>query len=647
MKEAGGRENRAEAVPWNQEEHFRELLDLLPVAVCTVSAPAGEITFYNRQAVALWGREPKPGDTEETWCGALKSWMPDGSALPRERTPVAQALADGNSFRNLRAVIERPPPDDARVTALVNIDPLRDSSGRVLGALIVFRELAAEYDDERALREADRRFRTMADNSPVLIWQTDAHGVTFVNRHYLSFFGQPFEALAGMGWAKLLHPEDMGYLSAYRAAFSRRERCDYHARFRRHDGEYRWLHNVGTPHCDPHGVFVGFIGCSFDVSDSKQAADELRESDRKKDAFLATLAHELRNPLAPIRNGLQIMKQACDEAAIARVRDMMERQVVHMARLIADLMDLSRIKRGKILLQRGRVDLADAVRDAIEAARPLLEERGHELQLDLPPRPLWLHADRARLAQVFGNILDNAVRYTAMGGRVALAIAQRGGEALVSIEDNGIGIPAQLLDGVFEMFSQIDSSLEKGEGGLGIGLYLVKRLVQLHGGTIAAESHGPGRGSRFVVRLPLAAVRTGGPMQRAAQDTPAPALRRRILVVDDNRDAADSLATWLEMTGNDTLAVYDGFQALEIGAVFKPDVLLLDVGMPRLNGFDTCRRIRRKSWGGDCVIVACTGWGQEHDRLLSKAAGFDFHRVKPVDPTELQALLASLPARRA
>jgi PAS domain S-box-containing protein len=369
----------------------------------------------------------------------------------------------------------------------------------------------------------------------------------------------------------------------------------------------------------------------------------LRDADRRKDEFLATLAHELRNPLAPIRNALQIMKLVGGDAgAVEKSRGMMERQVGQMTRLIDDLMDLSRISRGKIVLQKTRMKLADAVQDAVDAARPLIEERGHALVVEVPPEPLSVDADRTRLAQVFANLLNNAAKYTERGGRIRVAVERQGGDVVAAVEDNGVGIPAHMLTRVFDMFTQVDRSLEKSQGGLGIGLNIVKRLVEMHGGDIVAESDGHGAGSRFVVRLPVVpTVPTDTADDRGGGRTAKPA-GRRILVVDDNRDGAGSLAEMLRVMGNDTQTAFDGEEAVALAEAFKPDVILMDIGMPRLNGYEACRRIREQPWGRTVVIVAQTGWGQEDDKRKSQEAGFNFHLVKPVDPAALEKLLVGL-----
>jgi PAS domain S-box-containing protein len=378
--------------------------------------------------------------------------------------------------------------------------------------------------------------------------------------------------------------------------------------------------------------------------DNAELYEELRAHDRHKDEFLATLAHELRNPLAPIRSALEVMRlSGSDQPAVEQSQTLIDRQVQQMVRLIDDLLDLSRISRGKIELRKERIDLADAINSAIETSRPLIEESGHQLETALDHQPMPLDADLTRLAQVFLNLLNNSAKYTAAGGRIWLSSARDGDCAVVRVRDSGVGIPPQMLGHIFEMFTQVERSLDRAQGGLGIGLTLVRRLVEMHGGTVEAQSEGLGKGSEFIVRLPL----TCDPPPLLDRDSgdgrPAAArLRRRILVVDDNVDAANSLAMLLRLKGHEVQTAFDGIAAVDFAAAYKPDVILLDVGLPRLNGFDAARRIREAETGKKVVLIALTGWGHAEDRRRSREAGFDHHLVKPADPNELEKLLNSL-----
>ena len=382
--------------------------------------------------------------------------------------------------------------------------------------------------------------------------------------------------------------------------------------------------------------------------ENARLVDGLREADRRKDEFLATLAHELRNPLAPISNALQIMRLAgASGAAAEQVRTMMERQLTQMVRLVDDLLDVSRITRGKIELRKERVELAAVVQSAVETCRPLIEAAGHELTLTLPPEPISLDADLIRLAQVFSNLLNNAAKYTEQGGHIWLTAERHGGEVMVKVRDTGLGIPTDMLPRTFDMFTQVDRALERSQGGLGIGLTLVKRLVEMHGGSVEARSDGPGKGSEFIVRLPVAVASASHqprPPKGAGEKT-APPAKRRILVVDDNKDSADSLSMMLSITGMEVRTAYDGLEAVEAATAFNPDVVLLDIGMPKLNGYEAARRIREQPRGKDMLLVAVTGWGQEEDRRRSQEAGFNFHMLKPVDPAALQHMVAAGPVR--
>jgi signal transduction histidine kinase/ActR/RegA family two-component response regulator len=377
------------------------------------------------------------------------------------------------------------------------------------------------------------------------------------------------------------------------------------------------------------------------AADNARLYGEMVEADRRKDEFIALLAHELRNPLAPLRNGLQVIRLAAGDAgAIAQARGMMDRQLGHMVRLIDDLLDVSRISQSKMELRRSRVLLTDVVSSAVETARPAIQEAGHELAVALPPEPIFLDADLTRLAQVFSNLLTNSAKYTERGGRIWISAERRGGDVVVSVRDTGIGIPSDALPRIFDMFSQVDRSIERSTGGLGIGLALVKGLVEMHEGTVTATSEGQGKGSTFTVKLPALARDTEPLLAVPSDNGQTAGPKRRILIVDDNQDSALSMAMMLRLMGNEVRIAHDGVEALEKAEAFRPQAILMDVGMPRLNGLDATRRIRAQPWGRSVVIIALTGWGQEDDKTRSQEAGCDGHLVKPVEPAALEALLA-------
>jgi len=410
----------------------------------------------------------------------------------------------------------------------------------------------------------------------------------------------------------------------------------------RPDGSRRVALAHANPFYDEAGRVVGAVNVLVDITERQRAEDAEREASRRKSEFLAMLSHELRNPLAPLRNGLQIMRLADDRAALVQARTMMERQLGQMVRLIDDLLDLSRIAQGKIELRKQRIDLATVVRDAVETSGPFIEACGHELTVALPPRTVYVDADRTRLAQVFVNLLHNSTKYTPPGGRIGLTVEAQGSDVVVKVQDNGIGISADTLPKIFDMFAQVDRSLDRSQGGMGIGLSLVRGLVEMHGGRVEVHSDGPGRGSEFIVRLSVLLSPGRGRQEEGADGCPRCSSVYRILVVDDNRDSADSLAMLLKIMGHDTRTAYDGLKAVESAAAFRPHVVLLDIGLPKLNGHAACRRIREQLGGEGMVLIALTGWGQEEDKCHSKEAGFNFHMVKPVDPAELEKLLAGL-----
>jgi signal transduction histidine kinase len=374
------------------------------------------------------------------------------------------------------------------------------------------------------------------------------------------------------------------------------------------------------------------------IAELDRQAEALREADRRKDEFLAMLAHELRNPLAPIRNGLQVLRLAGGDRALAeRTWGLMGRQVEHLSRLVDDLLDVSRITRGKVELRTTTVDLRAVLAAAVETARPLVDAKRHHLTVTQPGRPVRVSADAVRLAQVVGNLLTNAAKYSEEGARVALSLDAEGESAVVRVRDTGVGIPPEMLPRVFDLFTQIDRTLDRAQGGLGIGLTLVKSLVEMHGGTVEAASGGVGMGSEFTVRLPLLPG-SDAPAPNAGADPPASP--RRILVVDDNHDAGDSLGDLLELSGHQVRVARSGPQAVEAAREFRPDVAILDIGLPGMSGHELAARLRAEPFGPSLILVALTGYGQDEDRRRTREAGFDHHLTKPADLGQLAALLA-------
>jgi PAS domain S-box-containing protein len=450
--------------------------------------------------------------------------------------------------------------------------------------------------------------------------------------------------------ADLIHPDDRpGFLQRRAAAIASHRPLLHEIRIVRGDGAVRWVAHRGQTDYDGAGRPVRTFGVAMDITERKHADEALRDADRKKDDFIATLAHELRNPLAPIRNAVHVLrKKDPADPQVAWCRDVIERQVAQMSHLLEDLLDVSRLARGQLQLRRERLTLAAVIAQAVEIAQPPIDAAGHRLDVALAAEAIVIDGDLTRLAQVFSNLLINAAKYTPRGGRIALAVEREGDEVAVRVIDTGIGIAAGQLANVFAMFGQVQSALDRAQGGLGIGLSLAKQLVELHGGRIQALSAGVGRGTELVVRLPIA------PAPRAEAATSASAAQRctasgakRVVVADDLRDNADSLAALLGALGHEVHVAYDGAEALRLAEALRPDVVVLDLGMPALNGLDVCRRIRAAPWGEAMRVIAHTGWGQDEDRRRTRAAGFDHHVVKPVDLAALDALLRSTETRAA
>ena len=499
--------------------------------------------------------------------------------------------------------------------------------------------------------ESERRFKTLADGSPVLLWVNGPDGCEFVNRAYLDFIG--FESdveVRGFDWSRFVHVQDRDrYVEAYMDAF--RSRSTFHAefRFRRADGDWRWMRSEATPRIE-NEVFVGYVGASVDITERKRAEEALREADQRKDAFLAILAHELRNPLAPIRTCLELLRVDGDNlGALKNVRPILERQVAHMVRLIDDLLDVSRITSGKIQLQRQPASLKELVHSAIDANRAAIDSAGLTLSVGLPDTPCILDVDPTRFVQVLSNLLHNSTKFTDRGGNINVIAVVDDGELppllTLTVRDSGAGIAAATLPRVFDFFVQ-GETLGRGKSGLGIGLGLARQLIEMHGGTIDAHSAGTGCGSSFTIQIPVLTWQSVSTSRESERAEPRLRVDRRILVIDDNVDAADTLAALVIALGGEAATAYDGREGLRCAAEFGPDVILLDIGMPGMDGYETCRRLRAQPSGQVAYIVAVTGWGQLHDRERALAEGFDAHLTKPADPRVLEGLLVDAPVRQ-
>jgi PAS domain S-box-containing protein len=521
-----------------------------------------------------------------------------------------------------------------------------------------------------------QQLQVVADNVPSLVSYVDAEGrYRFVNSAYERWFGYSREEILGRHLRDVIGEEAWRTIERYITAALGGASVHYEAKVPyRHRGT-RWIDCTYTPDVDSSGAVRGLIACVNDITERKQLeiqllenaseqqdvaealrasearyrqlAEQLQAADQRKNEFLALLAHELRNPLAPLRNGLHLVRIATDAITRERACAMMDRQLRHMVRLVDDLLDVSRITRSKLELRREPVELATVVRNAVEASGELIDSFDHELFIELPEECVLLEADPVRMTQVVSNLLNNAAKYTNPGGRIEVRAWQEEGDAVISVRDTGIGIAREDLGRVFELFSQLHGDPSRSPGGLGVGLSLVRGLVHMHGGTVEARSAGPGRGSEFVVRLPVCAhkgpeaAEERFPRRDTAAAASAPSAARRVLVVDDSEDNAESLSQLLRSMDHQTEVAYDGPSAVAAAASFNPEVVLLDIGLPGYDGYEVARRIRATEQGREVRLIAITGWGQDGDKRRAWAAGFDAHLTKPVDPAALLSLIAA------
>ncbi|WP_065310522.1 ATP-binding protein [Janthinobacterium psychrotolerans] len=528
----------------------------------------------------------------------------------------------------------------------------------------VERQLGLARERRQQSREALKQeayFRTLIDASPVMLWTTDVSGsCTYLSQRWSDFTGRRQAQDLGFGWLENLHADDMARTrEQFLAANASHAPFSFDYRLRRQDGQYRWAIDIGMPRFDDSGQPAGYVGTVIDVHELKllqeraeALAGELGLKNRMQSEFLVTLAHELRNPLAPIRTGLELMRAGAPAGTHHDIRGMMERQVNHMVHLVDDLLDMARLTSGKLNLKREAVTLDVVVTQAIEISMPLVTAGGHQLDVKLPPGGVALHVDRHRIAQVLSNLVNNAAKYTPQGGAITVAarIDAVAKQVVIDVRDNGVGIAADVLATVFDLYAQAPGSEGMSQGGLGVGLSLAQRLVQLHGGQVEAASAGIGHGSRFTVRLPLfdgdqlpeAVAQTAAP----AASAPASATAMQVLLVDDNVDAAETLSALLEFSGYEVMVAHDGASALELAAQSPVPLVLLDIGLPDMDGYAVAVAMRKMDGMQQATLIALTGWGSEQDRLRSQQAGFDLHLTKPVDFAALQTTLAQVAARQ-
>ena len=513
-----------------------------------------------------------------------------------------------------------------------------------------------------ALRESEERFRTLSNAAPALIWQNDAEGGNLdVNQRFLDFVGMTAQEIRGGGWRAIVHPEDLeAYLADYLAAVHARRGWNNRVRVRHLDGQWHWFDCHAQPLFGADGSYLGQVGASVDITERRKIEEAVRESQRRmqeqaaeladlhrrKDEFLAMLSHELRNPLAPILNAVQILRLDKEASPLQQqARAVIDRQVQQLVRLVNDLLEVSRVISGRIRLRLEYLDIRGILEQAVESTRPLFDQRRQELTVSLPGEPVGVQGDAARLEQVVVNLLNNAAKYTDQGGRIQLSATQEDDEVALRVRDTGVGIAPELLPRIFDLFTQADRSLDRSQGGLGVGLTVVRRLTEMHGGTIAAYSAGPAQGSEFTVRLPVASAAASESSTLVEDWGKSSRPRRRVLIVEDNTDAAQTLAWVLQEAGHEVRVAHSGQAALEMAAEYRPSAVLVDIGLPGMDGYEVGRRLRRIPQLEGVALVALTGYGQDSDLERSRDAGFDHHLVKPADPRELQALLTKLASR--
>ncbi len=527
--------------------------------------------------------------------------------------------------------------------------------------LVLVREVAARIRaaSERlrgvaALRESEVRFRTIADAMPQMVWSTLPDGYhDYFNEQWYRFTGVPRHTTDGAGWNDIFHPDDQARSRAvWQACLDTGDTYEIEYRLRHHSGAYRWVLGRALPVCGEDGRILRWMGTCTDIEAQKRAEEELRQASDRKDEFLAMLAHELRNPLAPISSAAQLLILGkSDPQRVQKSGEIILRQVGHLTNLVDDLLDVSRVTSGLVQIGRAVIDLHAALHSAVEQARPGIEARRHHLTVALPPERLFAQGDKTRLVQAIVNLLNNAAKYTAPGGYIALSLQMQDGAACITVTDNGIGIDGALLPHVFDLFIQAERTPDRIQGGLGVGLALVKRIIELHQGSVQAISDGLGRGSSFVVRLPLLQVAGGGDPGAASAgqggavagagelaELPGASLPR-VMIVDDNPDGAQSLAALIGAQGYQVRVVGDGAAGLQLAAQEPVDVFILDIGLPGMDGYELARRLRATPGGHAARLIALTGYGKEQDRVLAMSSGFDHHLVKPVDIAALTKIL--------
>ena len=628
----------------NERQRLNGVLEAAPVGIAVIDAN-GKFILTNPENTRIWGIHPLPENVGEyrVW----KGWWANGSEKqghllePHEWT-LARALS-GNTALSDRVDIEPFGSPGERRAIVLHAKPIRDNERNIVGAVVAQMDISHQVKAEEALRESEAKFRIIANAMPQMVWSTRTDGYhDYYNQQWYDFTGVPVGSTDGMLWNGMFHPEDHERARAlWHRSLEIGETYEIQYRLRHRSGEYRWTLGRALPIRDTSGRITRWMGTCTDIHTQKLAEEELRESSRRKDEFLAMLAHELRNPLAPISTAAELIKLvSADERRVRQASDIISRQVSYMTDLVDDLLDVSRVTRGLTDLQKETLDLKKVIHSAIEQVRPLFGARHHELRLRIETADAHVLGDKTRLVQVIANILNNAAKYTPQSGEISLALYVDESEARISISDNGSGIAPSLLPYVFDLFTQAERTPDRAQGGLGLGLALVKSLTTLHNGWVEATSAGVGQGSTFTIGLPLQGLAEIELFRKAHGDVPPQSAKSlRLMIVDDNVDAAQSLASLLETKGHQVIVVGDAESALANAGIEAIQVFILDIGLPNIDGYELARRLRAMPQTSNAVLIALSGYGQAHDRVLSKAAGFDHHFVKPSDTQALTKIL--------
>jgi len=618
--------------PLQQGLSLETLFDKAPALIAMIRGAEYRFVYANLAFRSLMGERELVG-------------LPLGEAAPE--------LLESGLLRHIQTVLR----DQAEVSVSeqpivlsdatnyfdLSLQPLLDENNSVVGVILFGTEVTPEVLQKQALQESEERFRLLADNISQLAWMADETGWIFwYNKRWYDYTGTTLEQMQGWGWKAVHHPDHIDrVVEKLQRSWDTGEAWEDTFPLRCSQGEYRWYLSRALPIRDRDGVIVRWFGTNTDVTAQLEAEQELRMADRKKDEFLATLAHELRNPLAPLRSGLELMEVLEGQPDKMReVRQTMLRQTEQLVVLVDELLDISRLTRGTYTLRKSSVKLQTVLSDAVALSRPLLKAAGQTLKLSILNEDVFLNADSHRLVQVFGNLLNNASKYSPPGDEIHLTAALDGSDIVVSISDRGVGVAPEMQETIFEMFAQVRRPKRDGYGGLGVGLTLVKALVEMHSGRVMVQSEGLGCGSTFTVRLPIVEAPSG----RSSETEPVLVestdwAGMRVLVVDDNRTAAKFFQMILESDGHEVRQAGDGVEGCKLAEELRPHIVFMDIGMPKMNGYEAARWIRKQPWGEALTLVAVSGWGQEADKAQAREAGFDHHLTKPAPAREVRRIV--------